>query len=156
MLTDRHLLGVPRNIYTPLKEAEMELEAAHQRLIETSRLAGMAEVATDVLHNVGNVLNSVNVSCSLTIDRVRNSKVAGLAKTAALLEENRSCGWQNFSRSDPKAQQQVPGYISALAEHFGHEQTALLQELEQLLKHIEHIKQIVAMQQSYAKVVGWE
>jgi len=29
-----------------------------------------------------------------------------------------------------------------------------LQELEQLLKHIEHIKQIVAMQQSYAKVAG--
>lgn len=143
--------GVSKDI-TPLKEAEQELEAAHQRLIETSRLAGMAEVATDVLHNVGNVLNSVNVSCSLTIDRVRNSKVAGLAKTAALLEENRS-RLAEFFKSDPRAQQ-VPGYLTALSEHFGHEQTALLQELEQLLKHIEHIKQIVAMQQSYAKVAG--
>ena len=65
--------GVSRDI-TELKETESKLEAAHRRLIETSRLAGMAEVATDVLHNVGNVLNSVNVSCSLTLDRIRSSK----------------------------------------------------------------------------------
>src|SRR6185312_4447326 len=34
--------GVSKDI-TALKQAETELEAAHQRLIETSRLAGMAE-----------------------------------------------------------------------------------------------------------------
>jgi signal transduction histidine kinase len=137
---------------TALKQAEAELDSAHQRLIETSRLAGMAEVATDVLHNVGNVLNSVNVSCSLTIDRVKGSKISGLAKTAALLEENRA-RLADFFTKDPRAQQ-IPGYLAALADHFGQEQSALLQELEQLLKHIEHIKQIVAMQQSYAKVAG--
>ena len=48
----------------------------------------MAEVATDVLHNVGNVLNSVNVGCSLSIDRVKSSKISGLSKISALLEEN--------------------------------------------------------------------
>lgn len=143
--------GVSKDI-TALKQAEAELESAHQRLIETSRLAGMAEVASDVLHNVGNVLNSVNVSCSLTIDRVKNSKVNSLAKTAALLVENRS-RLGEFFNNDSRGQQ-IPGYLAALAEHFGQEQTALLQELEQLLKHIEHIKQIVSMQQSYAKVAG--
>jgi hypothetical protein len=30
--------------------------------VEVARKAGMAEVATGVLHNVGNVLNSINVS----------------------------------------------------------------------------------------------
>ena len=143
--------GVSKDI-TALKQAETELETAHQRLIETSRLAGMAEVATDVLHNVGNVLNSVNVSCSLTIDRVKGSKIGSLAKTAALLQEN-SSGLGEFFSKDPRGQQ-IPSYLAALAEHFGQEQSALLQELEQLLKHIEHIKQIVAMQQSYAKVAG--
>ena len=143
--------GVSKDI-TALKEAEVELEAAHRRLLETSRLAGMAEVATDVLHNVGNVLNSVNVSCSLTIDRVKASKIASLAKTAALLEENRTRLGEFFT-SDPRGQQ-IPGYLEALATHFAQEQSSLLQELEQLLKHIEHIKQIVAMQQSYAKVGG--
>jgi PAS domain S-box-containing protein len=151
---DDHVIGtfgVSKDI-TELKEAETELEKAHQRLIETSRLAGMAEVATDVLHNVGNVLNSVNVSCSLTIDRVKTSKISGLAKTVALLQQNQGRLGEFFT-SDPRGQQ-VPTYLAALSDHFNQEQTALMQELEQLLKHIEHIKQIVAMQQSYAKVAG--
>ncbi|HLP76527.1 MAG TPA: PAS domain-containing protein, partial [Candidatus Paceibacterota bacterium] len=143
--------GVSKDI-TQLKEAEAQLETAHQRLIETSRLAGMAEVATDVLHNVGNVLNSVNISCSLTIDRIRTSKMTSLAKVAALLEEHRGRLPEFFS-SDPRGQQ-VPDYIKALAEHLQGDQAMLLNELGQLLKHIDHIKQIVVMQQSYAKVAG--
>jgi PAS domain S-box-containing protein len=151
---DGHIIGtfgVSKDI-TALKQAETELESAHQRLLETSRLAGMAEVATDVLHNVGNVLNSVNVTCSLTIDRVKGTKIANLAKAAALLVENQN-RLSEFFAKDPRAQQ-IPTYLSALSDHFSHEQSALLQELEQLLKHVEHIKQIVAMQQSYAKVAG--
>jgi signal transduction histidine kinase len=138
--------------FSALKKAEVELEAAHERLVETSRLAGMAEVATDVLHNVGNVLNSVNVSCSLAVDRVKASKAASLFKVSALLEENRG-RLGEFLLNDPRGQQ-IPGFLAALAEHFTGEQSALLQELDQLRENIAHIKQIVAMQQSYAKVAG--
>src|SRR5204863_4734185 len=130
--------GVSKDI-TALKEAESELESTHKRLLETSRLAGMAEVATDVLHNVGNVLNSVNVSCSLTIDRVKASKISSLGKVSALLEENRH-RLGEFFMNDPRGQQ-IPSYVAALTEHFGQEQNLLLQELEQLIKHIDHIKQ---------------
>ncbi len=138
--------------FTALKKAEVELEAAHQRLIETSRLAGMAEVATDVLHNVGNVLNSVNVSCSLAVDRVKASKAASLSRVSALLEENRG-RLGEFLLNDPRGQQ-IPDFLAALAEHFVGEQSALLRDLEQLHENIDHIKLIVAMQQSYAKVAG--
>jgi signal transduction histidine kinase len=143
--------GVTRDI-TAVEETQARLEQAHQRLIETSRLAGMAEVATDVLHNVGNVLNSVNVSCSLTMDRVKTSKMASLSKVSALLMENRG-RLSEFFGGDPRGQQ-IPDYLAALAEHLAGEQKLLLKELEQILKHIDHIKQIVAMQQSYAKVAG--
>jgi PAS domain S-box-containing protein len=143
--------GVSKDV-TALKEAESQLDKAHQRLVETSRLAGMAEVATDVLHNVGNVLNSVNISCSLTIDRIKTSKMANLSKVAVLLEEHRGRLGEFFA-NDPRGQQ-IPDYVSALAEHLRGDQTVLLKDLEQLLKHIDHIKQIVAMQQSYAKVAG--
>jgi PAS domain S-box-containing protein len=143
--------GVSRDI-TALKEAEVKLEAVHRRLLETSRQAGMAEVATDVLHNVGNVLNSVNVSCSLALDRIKSSKVASLSKVSSLLQENRGQLGQFFTQ-DPRAQQ-IPEFLVALSEHLGSEQTSLLKELEQLVNHIDHIKQIVAMQQTYAKVVG--
>ena len=143
--------GVTRNI-TALKETEAKLEAAHQRLVETSRLAGMAEVASDVLHNVGNVLNSVNVGCSLSIDRVKSSKISGLSKISALLEENGG-RLAEFFTNDSRGRQ-IPSYIAALSEHLSGDQSAQLKELEQLVKHIDHIKQIVAMQQSYAKVSG--
>ena len=47
------------------RETEEQLRQAQRELIETSRLAGIAEVATGVLHNLGNALNSVNTSASL-------------------------------------------------------------------------------------------
>jgi PAS domain S-box-containing protein len=143
--------GVSKDI-TALKEAESQLESAHQRLVETSRLAGMAEVATDVLHNVGNVLNSVNVSCSVVMDRIRSSKMSSLSKVSTLLAAHRG-GLGEFFTNDPRGQQ-IPEYLTVLAEHLRNDQTLLLKEIEQLLKHIDHIKQIVAMQQSYAKVAG--
>ncbi len=143
--------GVSRDI-TALKVAEDELATAHHRLLETSRLAGMAEVATDVLHNVGNVLNSVNVSSSLVIDRVRESKLASLPKLARLLEKN-NARLGEFIVNDPQGKQ-IPGYLTALAECFAEDQTVMLKELDDLRKNIDHIKQIVAMQQSYAKVAG--
>ncbi|HET7624790.1 MAG TPA: HAMP domain-containing sensor histidine kinase, partial [Verrucomicrobiae bacterium] len=127
-------------------------EAAHQRLLETSRLAGMAEVATDVLHNVGNVLNSVNISCSLTIDRIKNSRMTSLSRVSALIEEH-SGKLGEFFTLDPRGQQ-IPSYLKALSEHLSGDQALFLKEMEQLIKHIDHIKQIVAMQQSYAKVAG--
>ena len=137
---------------TALKDAEARLEEAHQRVIETSRLAGMAEVATDVLHNVGNVLNSVNVSGSLIIDRVKTSRLSNLGKVSQLLQENQN-RLGDFLTNDTRGKQ-VPAYLVALAEYSAQEQTALIQELEQLTRHIDHIKQIVAMQQNYAKVAG--
>lgn len=134
------------------EKAHAELAEAQQRLVEASRQAGMAEVATGVLHNVGNVLNSVNVSANLVLDRLRESKIANLPKLAGLLEEN-TMDLGRFFTSDPRGRQ-VPGYLNSLAKHLGEEQTFVLGELEALRKHIDHIKDIVAMQQEYAKVSG--
>lgn len=132
--------------------AHAELAAAQQRLIELSREAGMAEVATGVLHNVGNVLNSVNVSTSLVVGKIRESRVDKLAGLANLLEQH-SGDLPAFLTSDPKGQRALP-YLSKLTEHFQEERDDLLRELELLTSHVGHIKQIVATQQSYAKVSG--
>lgn len=137
---------------TERKQAEEKLEEAHRQLIEISRQAGMAEVATGVLHNVGNVLNSVNVSATLVTDQVRKSKAVNLGKAAALLREH-SSDLGSFLTHDPKGRQ-LPGYLGQLADHLAGEQNAVIQEIESLRKNIEHIKDIVAMQQSYAKVSG--
>ena len=69
------------------KQAEEELERVHKQLMLASRQAGMAEVATNVLHNVGNILNSVNISASLVTERVKQSKAAGVSRLAQLLKD---------------------------------------------------------------------
>ena len=137
---------------TERKRAETELEQMHKQLVDTSRQAGMAEVATSVLHNVGNVLNSVNVSSTLVSNQVRKSKVTNLAKVVALLNEH-ATDIGAFLTSDPKGKQ-LPGYLGQLAEHLVIEQNTVLKELKLLHENIEHIKDIVVMQQSYAKISG--
>ena len=145
------VLMIARDV-TKRRRAAAELAAAQQGLLETSRLAGMAEVATGVLHNVGNVLNSVNVSCTLSIDRLCQSKLANLPKITAMLDE-RDGDLIEFLTQDPKGQK-IPGYLSSLAPVLVEEQAAVLKELYSLRDMIDHIKEIVAMQQSYARVSG--
>ena len=119
---------------------------------ELSRRAGMAEVATSVLHNVGNVLNSVNISASLVVDQVRQSKVPNLAKAVGMLNEHEH-DLSEFVTTHEKGRQ-IPAYLGKLATFLGQEQTAMLSELNDLVKNIDHIKGVVAMQQSYASVSG--
>jgi signal transduction histidine kinase len=45
-------------------------------------------------------------------------------------------------------------YLAKLGGHFQSERGGMLKELELLSSHVDHIKQIVATQQSYAKVSG--
>ena len=137
---------------TERKEAEEALRISQQKLLETSRFAGMAEVATGVLHNVGNVLNSVNVSACLVLDKLRNSKVPKLTKAAALLT-GRNGDLADYLNHDP-AGQKLPGYLVKLGEFLVAENAELLREIDQLGRNIEHIKEVVAMQQNYAKVSG--
>jgi PAS domain S-box-containing protein len=137
---------------TERKRAETELENAHRQLIDTSRQAGMAEVATSVLHNVGNVLNSVNISSSLVSDKIRKSRVSNLAKAVALMQAHKD-DLAAFLGEDAKGRQ-LPDYLANLSVHLADEQEEILQELSLLNGNIEHIKEIVAMQQSYARVSG--
>jgi two-component system sensor histidine kinase ChiS len=133
------------------KRTERELDAA-RLLLETSRQAGMAEVATSILHNVGNVLNSVNVSSGLILDNLQKSKLTGLTKAVAMLEAH-SSDLPGFFEKDPKGKQLV-AYLGKLDANLEREHKEILQEVHTLQANIFHIKEIVAMQQDYARVSG--
>jgi len=137
---------------TAQKEAAAQVEALHRQLVDASREAGMAEVATGVLHNVGNVLNSVNVSAALIAQQVRSSKAGGVARLAGLLAEHQAA-LAPFLTLDPRGRT-VPAYLTALGEALAAEQRAVAAELNRLATSLEHVKQVVAMQQSYAKLAG--
>ena len=134
------------------KQAVVAMKEAQNEITKSAHLAGMAEVATGVLHNVGNVLNSVNVSANLMVERVRKSKTASLARAVRLLGEHKDDAGEFLTR-DPKGRQ-IPAFLEAVSEQLTREQAALVQEMQGLQSNIEHIKHIVAMQQSYAKVSG--
>ncbi len=140
------------NDVTERNRAQRQLDVMHKQLVEASRAAGMAEVATGVLHNVGNVLNSVNVSANVLADSVRKSKAASIRKVADLLDANKADLPAFFSAGGKGLM--VPGYLATLAQQIDVEQAGRLAEIEQLTKNIAHIKDIVAMQQDYAKVNG--
>ena len=134
------------------KESAEELERVHKQLMTASRQAGMAEVATNVLHNVGNILNSVNISASLVIERVKQSKAPGLTRLAALLQEKGSAVGE-FITHDERGKR-IPEYLTTLGEQLMGDQKMALEELASLRDNLEHIKDTVAMQQSYAKLCG--
>lgn len=134
------------------KRSQDELEKTHRQLVDTSRRAGMAEVATGVLHNVGNVLNSVNVASTLIHQRLNGSRVGSLGQLAELLK-SQGDRLGEFFAADPRGGM-VPSYIETLAGHLRQEQQEVLAEVDQLVKNIEHIKTIVDLQQSYARTGG--
>jgi signal transduction histidine kinase len=134
------------------EEAYAQLAEAQQHLMSLSRQAGMAEVATGVLHNVGNVLNSVNVSATIVANKIRESRIGNLAALTGMLMEH-SGELPDFLTHDPKGQRVVP-YLAKLGSHLKDERQVMLRELELLTGHLGHIKEIVATQQNYAKVSG--
>jgi signal transduction histidine kinase len=58
-----------------------------------------------------------------------------------------------YLAEDPKGKQ-LPGYLGQLCEHLVTERQRSIGELELVRQNIEHVKEIVAMQQNYARVSG--
>ncbi|MGB4484906.1 ATP-binding protein [Pseudomonas sp. LY-1] len=127
-----------------------QLRDAQSELLDSARQAGMAEIATNVLHNVGNVLNSVNISADLVARKLRTSKALGLGKAMQLINEHPD-DLGTYLREDEKGKL-LPGYLNQLVEAIAVEQQGLTDELAQLSKSVDHIKDIVSTQQSYAGV----
>jgi signal transduction histidine kinase len=129
--------------------AEAEREQLQKELISASRQAGMAEIATGVLHNVGNVLNSVNVAACIVGEKIRQSKVPALGKAVAMIQEHQQ-DLPEFLTRDDKGKQ-LPGFLGKLADFLAEEQNILLGEVDQLHRSLDHIKQIVSAQQQFAR-----
>ena len=130
----------------------VELEKLNEKIGGIARSAGMAEVASGVLHNVGNVLNSVNVSVSVIREQVRKTKSENLSRLVAMINENKA-NIANFIENDEKGKQ-IPRFLSLLAGQLKEEKNNLYEELDQLSSNIDHIKNVISMQQSYAGSYG--
>jgi PAS domain S-box-containing protein len=144
----RLLVAIIRDISTE-KDAEEKLAATHSQLLDVSRRAGMAEVATSVLHNVGNTLNTVNVSATVLREAVERSRVGdGLSRVAQLLQ----AGPAALTQGDQGPR--LCAYLIKLAEAAGQERTRLIEEIGLILQGVEHMKSVISLQQERAKLGG--
>jgi signal transduction histidine kinase len=145
------VLGVSWDVTEQVQQEERRLELQTQ-LRDVSRQAGMAEVATGVLHNVGNVLNSLGVSATLMVAALRDSRVGNVQRVAKLLSEQGD-RLGDFLENDPRGRE-VRSYLASLGENLCAENRALLADTQAIAVHVEHIAKIVAAQQSYARRGG--
>ncbi len=138
-----------------VEECTRELREAQSQLVDAALTAGKAELATNILHNVGNVLNGANVLNHQIRDRLGEFHWNSLEKVVALINRHRDDLAGFFSR-DPRGRR-IPEYLEKFAAQKLREHTVLGNEVERLGEHLEHIRCIVSMQQEHAKSANtWE
>ena len=133
-------------------EAAAKLAEQNKKLVDASHRAGKAEVATGVLHNVGNVLNSVNVSSNMLKQRIEASPHIFLAQASEVIEENK-LRMAEFFQTDDQGKH-FPRLLKQLTNRLIKERECQLEEIDSLTNNINHIKEIVSMQQASTKRSG--
>lgn len=139
---------------TERKRAEIELKAAQEEMVATARKAGMAEVAADILHNIGNVLNSINISTTTIREKILATKTANLSKVVRILNDHME-DIGTFLTEHPQGKH-IPTYLTEVSKALNAEQSDLIRKLEAMARSVNHIKDIISMQQSCAKVSNIE
>lgn len=147
----RFISGVVIDI-TDRKEYELRAAQTQQKLVFMSRQAGMAEVATSILHNIGNILNSANVSLSILQENFTQPYYEKLFKIAMMMRDNIN-SLEAFLLKDPKGQL-VPRYLVELIELLAKIHQTNQVEVNHITNHLAHIKDIVSMQKAISGTSG--
>lgn len=134
---------------TRRKETERQLAEAQKKLLDSAHKAGMADIATSVLHNIGNILNSVQVSTDVITQTLRDSKLGGLTKANALLTDH-SADLGHYISEDPKGKL-LPQYYLKIGQTLESEQKRIRDEIQALSERTRMMRDVIATQQSYAR-----
>lgn len=97
-----------------LEKANHELQATQEHLVKAAHLAGMAEISADVIHNLGNGLNSVNVAGALIKEHCEKLPVTKLRRVIGLMEANQQ-ELADFLSQDERGRKVMPFLKNNLA-----------------------------------------
>lgn len=134
------------------KQAEAKVAVLNEKLVLAARRAGMADISTEVLHNVGNILNSVATSVSLAKEKTAHSKANKLARLCELLEQHKD-DLNSFIQRDEKGKH-IPEYIKILAQCWEQDNQYILKEIQNLDSNVSNIREVVTRQQSLHGMIG--
>ncbi len=134
------------------RNSELEIERLNSQLVDTARRAGMSEVATSMLHNIGNVLNSANTTTELVKEELANVVYERLPAIAELLSKNKS-NLTDYLAADETGKK-IPEYIIALSNRITESNNHMRSEIDSLLTHLHHISEITSMHKPLSGVSG--
>lgn len=123
-----------------------ETEAALRE--SQDRYKRLSEFASSVIHNVGNILSSINVSTATIIRHVRESKHMQLSKVVAMLKKG--AGEPGFLVHHERGKL-LPSYLGSLTEVLEEEFEDIEKESRSMLKNLMLITQIIEYQQSQGR-----
>lgn len=126
-----------------------KINTLNKHLIDAARQAGMAEVAGSVLHSMGNVLNSLNISSEILQQKINSMSTTKISKLADLLNKNNGKEGNYFTETE--SGRDIVKYISLIAKETEIEKLNLLQEVQSMSTHINHLKNTVSLQQTISK-----
>lgn len=127
-------------------EMETKVQILHKKLVESARLAGMADVATSVMHTIGNILNSISVSTNVLREKLHHPVFSGLSQLTILLQ-NHQQDLAHFISADKKGKHVLP-YLIELDSKWKQEQAEINHEIQALSKNIESIENVIASQKT--------
>lgn len=134
---------------TQRKLAELELEKARKEALARAHKIGKAEFATTVLHNIGNVLSSVNVASSNMREIVNRSKLTNLTSGFQMIQENIG-NLADFLTSDQRGQM-LPDYLTKACDMMVKDLEELKTSAYSITNKIGLMRDIIETQQSLAK-----
>jgi signal transduction histidine kinase len=125
-----------------------DLEKLRRAKVEMARLSGRSEVANGVLHNVGNVLNSVSVSAELAGEKLRKMSLADLGRALDEIE-NHGNDLASFVTRHPRGRLLLP-FLVEWNEMLRQQHEDAEGEVDQVRRGLDHIAAQVRSQQEYA------
>lgn len=130
---------------------ERELQ---KQLINSAHLTGMMEIASSTLHNVGNILNSINISLNTLYDNHLQSQLNNLPKLSNMIKEHAN-DLTSFISKDSRGKL-IPDYITILSDWWKNDHEKTMQELLKLRQNVEHITNIINSQQRMGSIVEYK
>lgn len=145
--------GVMKDITQRHAQSEMQ-KRLHKQQVAAAHEAGRAEIAKSVLHNIGNVLTSLNVSVKLHVEKISASRASNLGKAVRLMREHED-NLARFFEEHPQGRR-LPGYLISVSDHLAAENRQLYLDAMGMVQHIEHMRDVIALQQVHGRAAQVE
>jgi len=123
------------------------LKRTQELLTESARRSGMSEVAANTLHNVGNLLNSINVSVDEISDLNRQIPASLLDRVVAMISDHQS-DLAAYLTEDPRGRQ-IPEALQLIAETLGRSSQDLESESAELRRTVESLRSALSDQERH-------